>query len=322
MGQVPQRMGSESERTIRSGGIELAGSLTTPAGPGPHPYIVMIGGSGPLDRDENHAAQRLDIFNRLATELAARGYGGFRYDKRGCGSSTGDFHTASFSDLVADASAAVTDIVGLSGRSSVYLLGHSEGTLVAAILAARHPQVRGLVLLSPFLEAFEPVLLRQAARIEHELQTESGWRGRLLRLWFRGRRSPLEAQRRLIARAKARGSGTLRSGLQRVPANWFREILTLDPEAIYRSVKVPVLLVGGEKDLQCDPADVGRIQSLLSSASEGHVLTDLTHVLRLDPGAPRMLDTHTLLAKPIAEDIIEIVGKWLDGQERSSIPSA
>ena len=81
----------EQDIVCESGGHELHGTLCLPATRRQPPVVLMIHGSGPLDRNANMPGQQFDVFNSLAHALAAAGYASLRYDKRGCGSSTGDF---------------------------------------------------------------------------------------------------------------------------------------------------------------------------------------------------------------------------------------
>ena len=113
--------------TFRNGSVTLAGTLAEPDGRGPHPLVVMIHGSGPLDRDENMPGQALNIFNALAAALAEAGYGAFRYDKRGCGASTGDYLTHGFADLIGDAVAVVAGLRAAGGPGPVWLLLKYKG---------------------------------------------------------------------------------------------------------------------------------------------------------------------------------------------------
>ncbi|MCW5697109.1 MAG: alpha/beta fold hydrolase [Bauldia sp.] len=116
--------------------------------------MLCIHGSGPLDRNENLPVQRMDIFNTVAADLAPRGIATLRYDKRGCGRSTGKYYTASYGDLVGDVVAAMRFLRSAEGGAfrRIVLLGHSEGTIIAASVAASGGPLDGLVLLAPFVE--------------------------------------------------------------------------------------------------------------------------------------------------------------------------
>ena len=81
----------EKRQIVVIGDVRLAGELLLPGSSRTHPTVVMIHGSGPLDRNENTKSQSLNIFNTLANHLATQGIASFRYDKRGCGKSGGDY---------------------------------------------------------------------------------------------------------------------------------------------------------------------------------------------------------------------------------------
>lgn len=307
----------EREIAVRSGTASLAGSLAVPDGPPSASCVLMIAGTGPLDRDENMPGQRLDIFNTLARDFAARGIASFRYDKRGCGKSTGDYFPAGHFDLVADAGACLAFLrSGKAGTfTRLYLVGHSEGTIIAAQLAASQ-RVDGLVLLSPFIQRTEAILMAQAARLEEILPRIPGLAGRVARLVARFGRSPTEQQRRLIARLKSTSAPVLRSGGSRIPARALREMLSLDPPRIYANVEAPALVLAGAKDLQCDPADAALIAAAIGRGATALVLPDLTHLLRTDKGSHDFLSYGDLAGKPMDAGVVRVVGDWLAARER------
>lgn len=117
-------------------GVTLAGTLTLPDTPGPHPALALISGSGPQDRDESLMEHK--PFLVLADYLSRQGIAVLRYDDRGFGESTGDFGAATSKDFARDASAAV-DFLKSDPRidaAKVGLVGHSEGGLIAPMVAA------------------------------------------------------------------------------------------------------------------------------------------------------------------------------------------
>lgn len=304
----------EQAISVPSGGATLAGTLCQPALGGRFPLVLMVHGTGPLDRDANMPGQALNIFNTLAQALAAAGIASLRYDKRGCGQSSGDYNTASHHDLVADAAAWLTALRQREGQAGqpIFILGHSEGCLIAPQAAKLSPPVAGLALLCPFIEPIERVLLRQAATVQAELQAMPGlpgWLNRgLMRLLGEG---PLEQQRKLIARIKTKGEASFRAGPQRIPANSLREMMAVDVAAIMAAIDTPCLLIGGAKDLQCDPQDVARISEVLTAPVESHVLPDLTHLLRRDPQPASLLGSAALVKDPLDAEVVELVRDWL-----------
>src|SRR5262245_8010092 len=148
-GNVPKTPYAEQEIAVTIGPIRLAGTLTLPAGTGPFPFVVMITGSGPQNRDEDIFGFK--VFQVLADRLARNGVAGYRYDDRGVGGSTGNVANATTQDFASDALAA---LVALKGRPEIDarrmgLLGHSEGATAAAIAASRSSDVSFAILIAP-----------------------------------------------------------------------------------------------------------------------------------------------------------------------------
>lgn len=299
---------------IESDGCRLSGTVCLPDGEAPRLVVLMVHGSGPLDRNENMRGQELNVFNTLAHELAAVGVASVRYDKRGCGDSAGDYYRAGHGQLVDDATHWVDAIQGSDELGEVYLLGHSEGCLIAAE-ASSVRDVAGIVLVCPFLEDMKSILLRQARQLQHEVDRAEGVGGWLQRTIFSVLGQPLASQRKLLARLEGSRADTFRIGLQKVPAKWFRELIALDNRSVFEKVRTPTLVIGGEKDLQCDPEDVDRIAALIVGDVEAHRIQDMTHVLRCDDETPSLMGCARLLKEPVEPLVVEYVQSWLTSGE-------
>src|SRR5690606_24771418 len=122
--------------------------LTLPSNAGPHPAVVLISGSGAQNRDEEVFGHR--PFLVLADHLTRHGIAVLRYDDRGTGRSTGNFAIATSRDFAADAAAAVAYLTSRPeiDRDRIGLIGHSEGALVAPMVATRSSDVAFIVLLA------------------------------------------------------------------------------------------------------------------------------------------------------------------------------
>jgi pimeloyl-ACP methyl ester carboxylesterase len=289
----------ENDVAIEHAGARLAGTVVAP-GVGRFPTVLMLHGSGPMDRNEDMPGQRLSVFNTFAERLARDGVASLRFDKRGCGASTGDFETAGVHDAVADAVAWI-DWLGSADfcdPERIILLGHSEGCLTAPLAIRQRPSVWGAVLICPFVERMETILMRQAAHAEREL----GW---LLRALAR----PVPTQRRLIERVRAGNEPNFRVRGQRINAKWLRELLAVDTAEVLRQVTCRTLLIGGAHDRQCDPEDVARAATLLRGPVQAHVVPGLTHVLRRGPAT--LLQQHRLLGEPVDERVLELLSTWI-----------
>jgi uncharacterized protein len=289
----------EREVVLDHAGARLAGTVAVPAA-GRFPAVLMVHGSGPLDRNENMPGQRLSVFDAVAERLAREGVASLRFDKRGCGASTGQFHTAGLYDLVADV-VAWLDWMGredFCDPERILLLGHSEGCLVAPLAIAERSSVRGAILVCPFVERLESTLMRQAATVEAEV----GW---LLRKLAR----PVRAQARLIERVRASTEPNFRVRGQVINAKWFRELLAIDPAEALQKLACPTLLIGGAHDRQCDPGDVAKLATQLRCPVEAHVVPELTHVLRRGPAS--LLKQHLLLEQPVDAHVMDLIATWI-----------
>ena len=306
----------EKDITIDSNGNRLSATVCLPEDKGCAPLVLMLHGSGPLDRDENMKGQRVNVFNTIAHHLARGGIASVRYDKRGCGNSSGDYYAAGHSDLVDDAvnwfdAARQFDFCE---PDRIFVLGHSEGCIIAPQVSAKRPPVAGLILLCPFVDNIESILIKQARKLQQEFEGLPGIGGVLRRFLSRMMGMTVTRQQKLIDKLKSSNTGTMRIWFQKVPAKSLRELIRLDSSAIFRQVTCPMLLIGGEKDLQCDPADVGRIADLAKGAVDAHVVQNLTHVLRLDERQPSFLSNGELIKKPMEPLVLELIAAWLNEQ--------
>ncbi len=143
-----------------SNGTTLCGTLTYPAQAQPRGSVLLLSGSGPQDRDETVADKK--CFAVLAGGLTNAGYAVFRWDDRGVGTSGGDYLVASADILERDVIAAIKAVEHAIDTTTHILAGHSQGTLIAAGVAARHPvKVARLILLGGMGLPGRTVLLQQ-----------------------------------------------------------------------------------------------------------------------------------------------------------------
>lgn len=298
---------TERAVSFTSDGLRLAGTLTLPKGA--RLGVVMLHGSGPLDRDANIPGQRLDVFNALARDLAACGVASLRWDKRGCGASGGDWLRHGLDDLVADGAAAA-EILRAEVAGPVLALGHSEGTVLAARLGGAGV-VEGTIQLCPFLTPVEDLLIWQAEGIALALPRLKGWSGRMARAmaWLQG--GPVAAQRRATRKLRASTAPVIRIGLSRQPARSLRDLLAADLPAIHADNRTPSLLIAAGADVQCPPGDAARIAAL-NPAAEAQILPGLSHLLRPeDPVLPGFAGYTAQLAHPVDPRVITAITDWL-----------
>ncbi|MCH7513211.1 MAG: alpha/beta hydrolase, partial [Bacteroidetes bacterium] len=141
--------------------ITLSGTLTLPEGKGPFPAVILVSGSGPQNRNEEIFGHK--PFHVLADYLTRNGIAVLRYDDRGIGKSGGSFGTATTENFATDARAALLHLEsypeispGLTG-----IIGHSEGGLIAPMVAAETDEVDFIVMLAgPGLKGEEILILQ------------------------------------------------------------------------------------------------------------------------------------------------------------------
>ncbi|GAA1820437.1 alpha/beta hydrolase [Planosporangium flavigriseum] len=299
---------AEVEMRFASADQTLVGSLLLPAGPGPFPAALLITGSGPIDRNSDHKRMPLGVTRQLAEALAARGIASLRYDKRGVGASTGSFLAAGLSDNVTDSRAALDALVARPeiDVNRLFVVGHSEGALIATALAAQEgAPVAGLVLLAGAARTGAEILRWQAAAIAPSLPAP-------VRALLRLLRTDLVAKSaKTHERLRRTTTDVARIGGRRINAKWFRELLDYDPAADLARLHIPVCAVTGDKDLQVDPDELGRIAAVVPAPVEVHRLPDVTHLLRADEGPASLRTYKKQVRRPVAPEVVQVVTGWL-----------
>jgi pimeloyl-ACP methyl ester carboxylesterase len=249
-GRVPTR---DEEVRFTSGAIALGGTLTLPAGPPPHPALVLVHGSNALTRD---------VFGPWTRFFAAQGFAVLAYDKRGTGTSTGDWRQADFPQLAADVLAGVRFLAARSDIRSdrIGLWGASQAGWIMPIAAAEAP--REVAFMVVHAGSGTTVREQGVLSIEHELRA-AGLPEASVAVGTR--------YQRLDDEVSQSGSGW--QSLQRFyddhsrvetwlwpprPADdWFRPyyrmLMDFDPAPYWRRVRCPVLLFFGELDLTVPP---------------------------------------------------------------------
>lgn len=327
----------EEEVTLHNGDVSLTGTLSRPESGAPHPAVVLISGSGAQDRDEDIAGFK--PFRILADHLTRAGIAVLRYDDRGVGGSTGLVSESSIDDFVSDVSAAV---VWLRDNPSVDakrigLLGHSEGALVAAMVASRSEvasvvllagsAVRGDLLLAAQAEALArasgatdediAAMLASQQRLFRVIRSGEGW----AELEKDGREQVLaalsalpEQQRAAIADPEAFATQRVQAELAMARTPWYGQFLDLDPAVALGKVSCPVLALYGGRDLQV-PAELNRaaLEAALSGAGNKEVtVLDYPEANHLFQKAVTGLPSeYAMLEKQFLPGLLEQVGVWL-----------
>lgn len=244
MRQQTTRNPTDVDVRIPGNGFTLAGTITTPpqvAGRLRHPAVILVGGSGPVDREATVAG--VPIFTQLAGALAERGFLVVRYDKRGVGQSGGRIERVTLQDYAEDVRAAVNWLRRRKDvdRSRLTVVGHSEGGAVAMLAAARTGDIKSLVLVAaPGTTGYDLVLEQQRRSLE------------LLKTGEDERKEKIELQER-IQTAVLTGvgwEGVPKELRDRADTPWFRSFLEFDPADVMPRIRQPILIIQPELDRQ------------------------------------------------------------------------
>lgn len=315
----------EKPVSFRSGDLTLAGTLTLPATQTPPLCVVLlVVGSGPVDRDGNAAGFQMDAYRQLAHALARSGIASLRYDKRGVGESAGDAATASRADLLADVRAAWD---ALSARSELaetprVALGHSEGTYLVEDLAAGNPDVDGLILLCGSPQSLAGVtrwqvetLLRQQGATEEQVRVALEQEDEYLAFvkTSAGQWSDYTVDRLRTALPWLTDAAAQQLKASPLGLAWLREHYNADPAASLSRIACPVLILSAGKDAQVPPDDGEAMAEILKASGNTRVtsvlLADLNHVLRHHPEEPNLV--YQRLDEPVDRRVPAALEEWV-----------
>jgi hypothetical protein len=246
---------------------------------------------------------RLGVTRALAEALAEAHVSTLRYDKRGVGQSTGDYLRAGMSDVAADARAALDWLAERSAGLPLLAVGHSEGTYYAAQMAA-DGRLSGVVLLSGAVHTGGEVLAWQTEQIAARLPRSAKIILRLLRT------DAVRSQRKNLGRITGSTDDVVRVQGRRINARWIRDFVAYDPAPALTRITVPVLAATGGQDVQVPPTDVDAVGRLVQGPFEGHVVGDLSHLLRPDPDSVGPRGYRRAVRHPVSPQILDMVTGW------------
>lgn len=237
----------ERAMAVGTGERALPGTLAMPRGDGPFPAVVLVHGSGPQDRDETIGPNR--PFLDIARGLAAQGIAVLRYDKRSRARPQ-DFAGRDYTiddETTDDAVAAVAALRATAGidPGRVFVLGHSQGGMLAPRIAARSGNVAGLVLLAAPARPLLDIVIEQNQRIAvlddgKTSDTES---------------AAIEQLRAQVAAARNDAAAKPEALPLGMPGSYWRSTDAVDPVAEAREADVPMLVLQGARDIQVVDAD-------------------------------------------------------------------
>ncbi len=306
------RLSTQTKSAVEAPGPDgpLRGTIVLPAKDAP--IVLIIPGSGPTDRDGNSPlGVNAAPYRLMAEGLAEQGIGSLRVDKRGMfGSQSAmtDANAVTIDDYVRDTGAWVDAVRTTTGAKCVWLLGHSEGGLVALATAARMHDLCGIILVATAGRPLGDVLKEQLhanpanapllAAADHSIDE-------------------LSSGRRVDA---AELPPTLASLFDPTIQGFLISVFSLDPAHLAGKIAMPLLIMHGERDLQVSVADAQRLKLAAPHATLA-VLPNTNHVLKQitldDRGAN--LATYVAADLPLAAGVVDGIAHFVKSRGRASL---
>lgn len=304
------------EVSFQNGEQKLVGTLTIPKkDSAPFPAVVIISGSGSQDRDGSTVA---NLYRLVAEHLSANGVAVLRVDDRGAGKSIPVKQGSSYQDLIDDSKAAFEFLFNRPqiDRRKIALAGHSEGALTALKIAAEDQRVAAIMILAGGSRPLDRILIEQTL---HLLALDSP-----VNPADKTRYPPIVTQLdKIFTEVKSKPQP---ADPANDPLAYFRQHLAMDPLALARRVRVPTLILNGERDdnvlsyhaleLAQAMADSGNKQVLL------RIFPNLTHVF-----TPSMRDkaVTNVQAVEVSQEFLELLQKWaadvlVRGKDGGTVP--
>ena len=317
------------------GGHELAGTLTTPSVGKFEEVVILITGSGPQDRNEELIGHK--PFLVLSDHFTKKGIAVLRYDDRGVAKSTGAFKGSTSRDFADDVNAAVTFLKNrkdMAGKK-IGLCGHSEGGMIAPIVASENNDVDFIVLLAgPGIKIPELMML-QTDKISEAEGVDSALREantkitkQVFNYMFDNTKMSKDDLRKGLTKI-------LSEGFEMLPAeekegeskekfiedqlgvmldDWFLYFMQFDPAIYLSKVKCPVLAINGELDLQVTSKEnLEGIKNSLEEAGNKNVtikeFKGLNHLFqKAETGAP---SEYGKIEETFNEEAMKFVSDWI-----------
>lgn len=246
---------------------EIKGTLCKPIHPPVTPLVIIIAGSGPTDRNGNsNLGINTDAYQMLAWDMAKKGISSIRFDKRGIGESkqAGASESAlRFETYVEDVKSWVNHFAEKTNYNGIYILGHSEGSLIGMIASQTSP-VKGFISIAGAGRPADQLLLEQVS-------------GRLPDEMFSLFKADIDSLKNGMSLMYVLPPFLpfFRPGVQEYMKSWMK----YDPAKEIKKVTVPVMLIQGTTDLQVKETDV-RILAEARPESRLLILENMNHILK------------------------------------------
>jgi len=320
-------------------GFSLSGTLTLPEGKGPFPAAILVTGSGSQNRDEEIFGHK--PFKLIADQLTRRGIVVLRYDDRGVGSSEGHPGNSTTRDLAGDARSAFEYLLNRSDidHSKTGVIGHSEGGMIAFMLASAHDDIAFIISLAgPGVDG-KTILLEQSdyitslSGVETSIREDNrivmskvydimianesyqAWEEEVIE--FTSKFYSEKDMGDYIEEDIERGKKNLLGSIPESAYTWMRYFVMFDPSSLFESIKCPVLALNGEKDCQVRPEDnIKAIKKGLFTAGNANtktmILPGLNHLFQnCETGLP---NEYGIIEETFDQKTLDMMAEWIRQQ--------
>jgi pimeloyl-ACP methyl ester carboxylesterase len=319
--------------------VKLTGTLTLPRGEGRFPAVLLISGSGSQDRDSTVAGHR--PFLILSDHLTRQGIAVLRVDDRGVGGSDLGSMSVTSENFMHDALAGVTFLKGHKqiDPQQIGLIGHSEGGMIAVMAAARSSDVAFIVTLAGMGQTGDEIVQTQTGLMQRASGADPDSVANAVALVKSvdavvktetdGKRiedevnAAISSQTAAMTEAQRKAFAPVASSVKAMMAMyklpWYRYFVTFDPEPDLKNIKVPVLALNGELDLQVAAKEnLNRIAAGLQAGGNKdftvRAFPKLNHLFQASQtGLP---SEYTTIEETISPAVLDTITQWV--AERTS----
>lgn len=319
--------------------IDLAATLTLPKQTEKSPAVILIAGSGPNDRDETIFKHK--PFWILADYLTRQGIAVLRYDKRGVDKSGGEYFTATTNDFAKDVRAAISYLKTREeiDTTNIGLIGHSEGGIIAPIVANEDSSVKFIVLMAGLGVTGTELVLAQH---QHEFdkmtltkEEKENLNNLLINLYsnvlnwtaYAGNdeeRRQLKEDLSILwqnlapkEKAEAQKDAFVKQTTSKIISPWFRFFLEIDPLEYIQKLSIPVLAINGENDTQVEyKSNLNGIEGALKKANnKQHTIKSYPHLNHLfQESTTGEIGEYGEIEQTIAPIILSDIANWIKQQ--------
>jgi dienelactone hydrolase len=290
---------------------ELPGTLTAPVGNGRFPAVVLVAGSGPHDEDETIGANK--PFKDLAWGLASRGIVVLRYTKRTAKygmKSTDDANTLTVKDEVIDDARAAVAFAALQQNvdpKRVYLLGHSLGAYLAPRIATGDPRIAGIILLAGNIRPTEQLIVEQVRYLTSRNGTVSPEARKQI--------DAAEQVQREVENPNLKPGTMIEVFGSQMPSSYWLDLRGYNPGQMAAALKIPILVLQGEKDYQVRVADFEGWKKALTGHSNAtfKIYPGLNHLFMISTATGDQLSTPSDYNKVghVSPDVVGDIATWI-----------